>query len=219
MKRDPECQVEWCRRPVHARNYCNAHYLRWRNGTDMTLPHPQPAIGISCKQHGCSVQSRSKGLCQRHYNLSIAAVAKPCSVRGCLKLTRHRDLCQMHYQRLMNTGDVGPALPLRMAPKAGHTTPDGYKKIAVDGRPRMEHRVLMEQHLGRELRRFENIHHRNGIRNDNRLENLELWTKPQAIGQRVDDLITWMVTHYRSEVEVALKETDPNSDEKGCPGR
>jgi hypothetical protein len=64
----------------------------------------------------------------------------------------------------------------------------------------------MEEHLGRELKRFENVHHRNGIRDDNRLENLELWTKPQAIGQRVTDLVTWMLENYLTEIEVALKE-------------
>jgi hypothetical protein len=55
----------------------------------------------------------------------------------------------------------------------------------------MEHRIVMEQALGRELYPDENVHHLNGVRNDNRLENLELWTTSQPSGQRVEDKIAW----------------------------
>ena len=55
----------------------------------------------------------------------------------------------------------------------------------------LEHRKVMQDILGRPLLAVENIHHMNGVRDDNRPGNLELWTRSQPQGQRVKDKISW----------------------------
>jgi HNH endonuclease len=66
----------------------------------------------------------------------------------------------------------------------------------------LEHRDVMEHHLGRPLRKGETVHHRDGNRSRNTIDNLELWTGAQPSGRRAADLLAWaeeIVARYGPE--------------------
>jgi hypothetical protein len=81
---------------------------------------------------------------------------------------------------------------LKRRPKgSGCLTSAGYVYVQRVGGQRAEHRIVMEQIIDRPLRSDESVHHKNGVRHDNRPENLELWSKSHPSGQRVEDKVAW----------------------------
>jgi hypothetical protein len=81
----------------------------------------------------------------------------------------------------------------------GYLNKKGYRLMVIkhpSGKGHIrkyQHVLAMEARLGRALTNDERVHHKNGIRDDNRIENLELWTKSHPYGQRIEDKISWCI--------------------------
>ena len=118
----------------------------------------------------------------------------------------------MHALRVRRHGEPGSAdlLPAGRPSTGRFVHGQGYVFVKVGptaspGRGWVqEHRWVMEQALGRSLRSYEEVHHRNTVRTDNRLDNLELWARPQPPGGRVEDLVAWVVAEYPDLVSELL---------------
>lgn len=165
-----------------------------------------------CIAEGCERDRRviARGLCSLHYQRlmrngpsGLYSTQKPrnrvCSVEGCDRKHESLSYCLMHLTRFRRYGDPGAAEPTRRKRPDRTVSPrDGYVRVRLREHTRadksgmvLEHIVVMEETLGRSLRPGENVHHMNGVRDDNRPENLELWVTSQPKGQRPADLVAW----------------------------
>ena len=98
---------------------------------------------------------------------------------------------ECHYEHTIPTGSLrSSGLDGYVLVKVPPGIP-GARGSATMRRWMSQHRHVMQQHLGRPLLPKEEVHHKNGVRDDNRIENLELWAKSQPAGQRVEDLLAW----------------------------
>ncbi len=148
-----------------------------------------------------NVQPRSV-FCSR--DCMFKARRKTCNVPACGEPSESRlGMCGTHARRFMKDHPL-TGLRFPIAEGERRVYGNGYVWLKVGGRLVMEHVHVMEQAKGRCLEPGENVHHKNGIKADNRPANLELWVKVQPGGQRVADLVAFVVEHYPAEVRQAL---------------
>lgn len=133
----------------------------------------------------------------------------PCAFAPCNRKHYAQRYCAAHYKQFKRVGAQGLHVITdargRSAPrfakgarkrdrwikKNGYVATWDLRPDAVGDSWVHEHRYVMELTLGRRLRKGESVHHRNGIKHDNHLGNLELWVVAQPAGQRVEDLLAW----------------------------
>ena len=165
---DRRCSHQGCNRKYLATGYCSAHYTRFRTGRDIDAPlRSSPKHPKACIITECAKKHYGLGYCKTHYYRHIQGRPMEVPIKGWAPIGTRR------------VDTLGYVL-VKVRPDNDHRS-----------RWTKEHRIVMGHHLGRALESDEVVHHKNGDRADNRLENLELWNRSHPPGQRVEDKIRW----------------------------
>jgi hypothetical protein len=133
---------------------------------------------------------------------------KGCIVEGCTHEIRTAPYCEMHRHRVDRHGAPGPSGGVQRERGTGSIKQGYLYHRSGTDRYIAEHRRVMERELGRPLHPWETVHHRNGIRDDNRPENLELWMGRHGPGQRIEDVVRFVAENY-PEAVLAMIERRP----------
>ncbi len=165
------CRAQNCGREANgSKGFCHTHYIYSRRGvisaeTGLRVREPQRiaryAPDAVCLIPDCGERPRSRGMCNKHMLQRDAGIisADGTQLRALLPTGRKRE-----RERWVSSTRDGYVL---------RVAPDGHPHARQDGSI-LEHRLVMEQALGRYLEEWEVVHHKDGNRQNNVWENLEL---------------------------------------------
>ena len=166
------CSFPECEKRLHVKGLalCTGHYAQLKRGRELSPLRPaERNKGEACYVVGCDRPASAKGMCHTHRR----------------HVRRYGEAREIRAMAPRGSGGVNPVTGYRFV-----SVPDG-DPYYDSGKRVQEHRLVMAHMIGRALLDDENVHHKNGDRLDNRPENLELWSRSQPCGQRVEDKVSW----------------------------
>jgi hypothetical protein len=166
-------------------------------------------LASDARQKLCSNQCRTD-----HRQVARSAECKKCGISFIRPHGKYPDYCSVSCAKkgvaCANAGRRLPTGTVRPSGKSGYLI-----EKHTDGVWYVQHRLVMQRHLGRTLVKTEYVHHKNGDRKDNRLENLELWvtkgrSKKDPHGQRLEDVLADLLSQpeiigHQRQVEAAFR--------------
>lgn len=172
IKTCPTCSIDFATYPTSSSDYCSKECYRKSCKRCGDLFSPSTPRAVYCSEV-CKLGSYVCENCGKNFVRKKKAVGRFCST-AC------------HYEHECPIGTVRDGGNGYKIIKVPAGTP-GAKKFGDRSGWMWEHRYAMQQVLGRPLENHENVHHINGVRSDNRPENLELWKRSQPAGIRSAD--------------------------------
>ena len=205
------CKFEGCGRKHQSLGFCDTHYQQLRKtGETWEIGNRKRKKRI-CKFEGCENIHRAGGFCHSHYRqmretgktwvIGSKQEKRICKFKGCDRFCVGSELCDAHYRQLRKTGKL-MEINYRTR-KLGETFVNngGYivEKIGLGKKGWvLQHRLFMEKKIGRPLEKHETVHHKNTIRDDNRIENLEIrHLSDHPPGGSLDDMMRYWLEKIR----------------------